>query len=304
VEAVCSIDEIACRLTGRQRAAGVAAPLAREIKAKIKSSVGSSLKCSIGLGPNRYLAKIAADMNKPDGFTVLRPADLPAALLPLPLRDLPGIGARMEARLNNKEIFTMERLLSLSAKELREAWGSVSGEEMWHLLRGTEIAAKASEQKSISHSHVLPPELRSGQNALSVLKKLTDKAAARLRQQGFYASGISIYARLTGQDGWKAGCSVMETQDTLVFINAVREMWKELPRGQVFAVGVALSGLVPETLHAPSLFEDGRGDKLCRTLDQLNARFGKDVLHYGATHESAAVPLRIAFTRIPDQSEL
>ncbi|PKM97597.1 MAG: DNA polymerase [Elusimicrobia bacterium HGW-Elusimicrobia-3] len=304
VEAVCSIDEIACRLTGRQRDAGVAAALAQEIKAKIKSSVGSSLKCSIGLGPNRYLAKIAADMNKPDGFTVLRPADLPAALLPLPLRDLPGIGARMEVRLNAKGIFTMERLLSLSARELREAWGSVVGEEMWHLLRGEDIAAKTGEQKSISHSHVLPPELRSGQNALRVLKKLTDKAAARLRQQGFYASGISIYARLTGQDGWKAGCSVMETQDTLVFINAVREMWKEIPRGQVFAVGVALGGLVPEALHAPSLFEDGRGGRLYHTLDQLNARFGKDVLHYGATHESAAVPLRIAFTRIPDPSEL
>jgi hypothetical protein len=72
----------------------------------------------------------------------------------------------------------------------------------------------------------------------------------------------------------------------------------------VFAVGVALTGLVPEALHAPSLFGDGRGDKLCRTLDQLNARFGKDALHYGATHESAAVPLRIAFTRIPDRSEL
>lgn len=304
VEAVCSIDEIACRLTGRQRDAGVAAALAGQIKARIKSAVGSSLRCSIGLAPNRYLAKIAADMNKPDGFTVIRPADLPAALLPLPLRDLPGIGPRMEVRLNNKEIFTMERLLSLSARELREAWGSVSGEEMWHLLRGEEIAAKTSGQKSISHSHVLPPELRSGQNALRVLKKLTDKAAARLRQQGYYASGISVYARLTGQDAWKAGCSVMETQDTLVFINAVREMWKEVPRGQVFAVGVALGGLVPEALHAPSLFGDGRGEKLCRALDQLNARFGKDVLHYGATHEGAAVPLRIAFTRIPDRSEL
>ena len=97
----------------------------------------------------------------------------------------------------------------------------------------------------------------------------------------------------------------METQDTLAFLKAVKTLWKELPQGSVFAVGVALGGLVPESLHAPSLFEDQRRGKLTKTLDQLNAKFGKDVLHYGATHESKGlIPLRIAFTRIPDKSEL
>ncbi|OGR43878.1 MAG: hypothetical protein A2X35_09215 [Elusimicrobia bacterium GWA2_61_42] len=304
VDSVCSIDEMACRLTGYQQDVKVAADLAAKIKAVIRGTVGSSLRCSIGLGPNRYLAKIAGDMKKPDGFTVIRPCDLPQALYSLKVRDLTGVGAKMEARLNAQGLHTLQQLLALTPEEMRKAWNSVSGEEMWHLLRGEQLVERVSEQKSISHSHVLPPELRNKAGAMRILKKLTDKAATRLRKEGFFASGIQIYARFTGQDGWQARCNLMETQDTLAFIDAIKALWKEIPAGQVFAVGVALYGLVPEAYHAPSLFEDQRRCQLTRTLDKLNEKFGKDILHYGATHESAGlVPLRIAFTRIPEADE-
>jgi len=304
VDSVCSIDEMACRLTGYQQDVEVASALAVKIKATIKATVGSSLRCSIGLGPNRFLAKIAGDMKKPDGFTVIQPCDLPEILFQLKLRDITGVGARTEAKLIRNGITSMEQLLSLSPEEMRKAWGSVVGEEMWHLLRGENLAIRTSEQKSISHSHVLPPELRNKAGAMRILKKLTDKAATRLRKEGFFASGIQIYARFTGQDGWQARCTLMETQDTLAFIHAIKTLWKELPAGQIFAVGVAMTGLVPEAFHAPSLFDDQRRCQLTKALDQINEKFGKDVLHYGATHESSGlVPLRIAFTRIPDADE-
>jgi len=304
VDSVCSIDEMACRLTGYQQDVKVATDLAATIKAAIRDKVGSSLKCSIGLGPNRYLAKIAGDMKKPDGFTVILPSDLPQILFQLKLRDLTGIGARTEERLNRNGIHTMEQLLALSPEEMNKAWGSICGEEIWHVLRGEHLEARVTEQKSISHSHVLPPELRNRAGAMRILKKLTDKAATRLRKEGFFASGINIYVRFIGRNAWQARCSLMETQDTLAFIHAIKTLWKELPDGQVFAVGVAMSGLVPEALHSPSLFEDQRRNQLTRTLDQINEKFGEDILHYGATHESKGlVPLRIAFTRIPDADE-
>ncbi|OGR67831.1 MAG: hypothetical protein A2081_04275 [Elusimicrobia bacterium GWC2_61_19] len=304
VDSVCSIDEMACRLTGYQQDVKAATELAAKIKATIRDTVGSSLKCSIGLGPNRYLAKIAGDMKKPDGFTVIRPCDLPQALYPLKLRDLTGVGAKMEARLNQKGLRTMAQLLALTPEEMRRAWGSVSGEEMWHLLRGEQLVEKVTEQKSLSHSHVLPPELRNRPGAMRILKKLTDKAATRLRKEGFFASGIQIFVKFLDQDGWQARCNLMETQDTLAFIHAIKTLWKELPEGRVYAVGVVMTGLVPEAFHAPSLFEDLRRDRLTKTLDQINEKFGKDILHYGATHESAGlVPLRIAFTRIPEADE-
>jgi len=304
VDSVCSIDEMACRLTGYQRDVQVAGELALKIKATIKEKVGSSLRCSIGLGPNRYLAKIAADMKKPDGFTVIQPCDLPEFLYQLKLRDLTGVGKKTEERLIGKGITSMKQLLSLSPAEMNKAWGSICGEEMWHLLRGENLVIKETEQKSISHSHVLPPDLRNKAGALRILKKLTDKAATRLRKEGFFASGLNIYVRFLGQNAWQARCNLMETQDTLAFIHAIKTLWKELPSGQIYAVGVAMSGLVPEAFHSPSLFEDQRRCQLTKTLDQLNDKFGKDVLHYGATHESTGlVPLRIAFTRIPDADE-
>lgn len=305
VEAVCSIDEMACRLTGTQQDVQIAEALSVKIKSAIRDKVGSSLKCSIGVGPNRYLAKIAADMKKPDGFTVIQPHDLPKILHGLSLRDLPGIGPQMESRLNGKHIYSMEKLCSFTAAEMKQAWGSIVGEEMWHILRGEERGEIASEQKSIGHSHVLPPELRNEAGALQVLKKLTAKTALRLRQEKFYASKIQIFVRFIGQDSWKAHCGLMETQDTIAFVQTIGTLWKELPEGSILAVGVVLTGLVSEALHSPSLFDDPRRENLTKTLDQVNLKFGKDAVHLGAVHESSDLaPLRIAFTRIPDENEI
>lgn len=305
VESVCSIDEMACRLTGSQQEVEAAQALAVKIKSTIRTRVGSSLRCSIGVAPNRTLAKIAGDMKKPDGFTVIRPCDLPAILHQLRLGDLPGVGPKMEARLNRNHIHSMEKLCSMTPKAMSQAWGSVCGEEMWRLLRGEDVPEKSAERKSVSHSHVLPPSLRHELGALRVLKKLVAKAAMRLRHEGFFASGIQIFVRFMGQNSWKARCGLMETQDTLAFIQAIAALWKELPAGSIYAVGVALTGLVPEAFHAPSLFDDHRRARLIRTLDELNVKFGKDAVHYGAIHESAGLaPLRIAFTRIPDESEV
>jgi DNA polymerase IV len=305
IEAVCSIDEIAARLTGSQENVEVAHALADKIKAAIREKVGSSLRCSIGLAPNRYLAKIAADMQKPDGLTVIRPCDLPALLYPLALRDLPGVGARMEERLETKGIRSMERLLGLSAKEMRHAWGSVVGEKMWHLLRGEDLVEKESAQKSISHSHVLPPELRNTEDAQRVLKKLTTKAAMRLRADELWSSEVEVFVRFLRQDSWKAKCSLTETQDTLVFLHAIDELWKKLPDGDPYAVGVVLFGLVSDSMHVPSLFDDHRRGALTKALDALNERFGKEAVHFGATHDAGKLaPLRIAFSRIPDESEI
>ncbi len=304
IASVCSIDEIACRLTGSREDIQTVKSLALQIKSAIATQVGSSLKCSIGVAPNRYLAKIAADMKKPDGFTAIGKEDLPAILYPLPLRDLPGIGQNMELRLNDKNIHDMKKLFSLSPQEMRVAWGSVRGEELWHLLRGEELPEKKTEQKSLSQSHVLPPELRHGAGALKVLKKLTAKAAGRLRQADFFASQIQIFATFIGQDFWKARLSLIETQDTAVFLRAVGSLWKEIPKGSLYSVGVVLSGLVPEAFHAPTLFEDLNQDRLVKTLDALNQKFGKEAVHYGATHDSEDLaPLRIAFTQIPGENE-
>ncbi|MCU1320164.1 MAG: polymerase, partial [Edaphobacter sp.] len=105
-----SIDEMVCELMGREQEPPRARKIALEIKQSIYKNVGVALRCSIGMAPNRYLAKIASDMQKPDGLIGLLPSQLPRAIAHLELRDLPGVGARTEVRLHAKGITTMEQL--------------------------------------------------------------------------------------------------------------------------------------------------------------------------------------------------
>jgi DNA polymerase-4 len=128
VSSVMSIDEMACSLLGREQPLVAALDLARRVKETIKREVGSTLRCSVGLAPNRYLAKIASDMEKPDGLVALTPDILKPALQNLVLRDLPGVGARTEKHLHARGIRTMEQLLELDREALSDVWGGVGGE--------------------------------------------------------------------------------------------------------------------------------------------------------------------------------
>src|SRR5271170_5339908 len=120
VSAVLSIDEMAASLIGREQPLMAALDLGRRVKDSIRERVGSTLRCSVGLAPNRYLAKIASDMEKPDGLVALTPDILKKALSGLVLRDLPGVGARMERRLHECGIRTMEQLLALDREALSD----------------------------------------------------------------------------------------------------------------------------------------------------------------------------------------
>ncbi|SEG44117.1 DNA polymerase-4 [Bryocella elongata] len=203
VERVCpvahtpSIDEMVCELMGRERQPPAARKIALAIKQAIKEDVGETLNCSIGMAPNRYLAKIASDMQKPDGLIGLLPSQLPRAIAHLELRDLPGVGARTEERLNAKGIRTMPELLALDRNGMHTLWDSVWGDRLYHWLRGHDTgddgAPVASDlQKSLGHSHVLGPEHRSQDGAWAVAHKLLHKAAMRLRMEHFHAASMAL----------------------------------------------------------------------------------------------------------------
>src|SRR6201987_4478408 len=206
VETVCpvahnpSIDEMVCQLIGREQEPQRARRIALDIKQAIYRNVGEVLRCSIGMAPNRYLAKIASDMQKPDGLVGLLPSQLPRAIAHLELRDLPGIGARTEARLNAKGINTMEQLLALDREGMHKLMNSVWGDRMYHWLRGAATGddgapVPADVQKSLGHSHVLAPEHRSPEGSWAVAHKLLHKAAMRLRMEHFYTGSLAVTIR-------------------------------------------------------------------------------------------------------------
>ncbi len=142
------------------------------------------MRSSVGLATNRYLAKVASDMEKPDGLVALPLDILPEALRQLKLRDLPGIGSRMEKRLNEQGIQTMDQLLALDCDQAGKVWGSVLGSRLGHWLRGEDFDMEEAEHpKSMSHQHVLAPEMRTPEKAWAVAHKLLHKAAMRLRAE-------------------------------------------------------------------------------------------------------------------------
>ena len=324
VTAVMSIDEMACRLMGRERPLLAALELGRKVKATIQERVGPMLRSSVGLATSRYLAKVASDMEKPDGLVALTLDVLPEALRRLSLRDLPGIGMQTEKRLNEKGIHTMDDLLRLDCEQAGEMWGSVWGERLWHWLRGQDFEMSETEHlKSISHSHVLAPELRTAEKAWAVAHKLLHKAALRLRSHKLWASSISLAVGFSvprgskmpvsrfgvPMRGWHREIRLSECQDSQTLIGALCRLWNEKPKGQgydePYFIGVSLNGLVPDRLHSLNLF-DSLGNaksraKLQEAMDQLNQKYGLSTLA-PATMLAAykAAPTRIAFHNIPD----
>ena len=324
VTAVLSIDEMACRLLGRERPLLAAMELGRKVKAAIRDKVGSSLRSSVGLATNRYLAKVASDMEKPDGLVALTPDILREALTGLTLRDLPGVGARTEKRLNDKGIRTMAELLALDREQTGEMWGSVWGERLWHWLRGEDFDMGEPEHtKSMSHQHVLAPELRTIDGAWAVAHKLLHKAAMRMRGEGLWASRIGVSLAFV-EDGklprsatfgpskaesWSNELKLTECQDNPTLIGALSKLWKTRPQGARFAepffVAVVLGGLVPDALHSLSLFDGQDGGeervKLAQAMDHLNQKYGLSTLAPASMLTALkAAPTRIAFHSIPD----
>ncbi len=325
IDSVLSIDEAACRLTGSQREPEVARVLALKIKSTISSRVGEYLKCSIGLAPNRFLAKVAADMQKPDGLTTILPLDLPEKLFPLKIDDFPGIGPRMKRRFERMGIFTTKQILALSVDEMRAIWGGIVGERFWKTLQGEEVELPASETHSIGHSHVLPPEMRNAHGSYLIAQKLLHKAAVRLRRKGYWARGMSVSIRFlsdyreSGGGEWaerssssaEAKSRIIECQDTLTLIQILENLWKKAlgsPEGRAASqagrplkVGVTLYDLIEERFHTESLFEDRKRVEVSKAMDRVNEKYGRYTLYFAGIHENVeSAPTRIAFSRIPE----
>lgn len=305
VDRVLSIDEMACRLTGSDCRRERALALARQIKRRIAESGGAEIRCSIGIAPNTFLAKVASDMEKPDGLVVIEESDLPEALYGLGLRDLCGIGKAMEQRLLRHGIRSVRDLCAAGREELRQAWGSIEGERVHARLRGEEIPDLPSQRGSVSHSHVLPPELRTPEAAYSVLHRLLQKAAMRLRSYGCIAGAMHLKVRFRDRDSWKRQATFDPTSDTLQLLDALNRLWREFPaksQSLPYGVAVALTQLDDQSQRSRSLFDQGRThDKLNAVVDSVNLRYGRQSLYFGGAYRAlSAAPMRIAFNHIPD----
>ncbi len=329
---ICSIDEVACRLTGPEQEKDNALALARRIKRGIADNVGLYLKSSMGIAPNRFLSKVASNLQKPDGLTLLQAHDLPDRLLHLSLRDLPGIGRSMEQRLANAGITSLQNFWNLAPKHARRIWHSVEGERFWYALHGVEVAEPAeSRRHTISHSHVLAPEMRPRQAARMVARRLTVKAVTRMRRLGFYARFYNLYVRYDShgpqettrgmtpkKNRWQGYIKLPPAQNNFTFLKALNRLWQDIPATgdsqRIKQVSIALYGLIHQDDLMPDMFdalndpvaqEQKKHNRLSMALDIINRKYGLDTIVTGGLPApmSSYTGSKIAFTRIPQKVE-
>lgn len=311
VAAICSIDEVACRLLDNENSPDHAAALARRIKAGILRNVGACLTASVGIAPSRLTAKIAADMQKPDGLTILTADRLPHALLPLPLTDIPGIGPRMLARLNARGIHTMADLMAQDPRSATSAWGSVVGARLWHALQGDDLPERPRQSRSIGHSHVLAPKARDLETARLTARRLLMKAASRLRRAECLARHLTLYARFESRQRWHTTARIAATDDSFPLLEALATLWPRLEHARqgerVQTIGVSLDDIQPAAGTQLNLFEQpARPTRAVATaMDALNARFGRNAVTLGTAinNRTNLIGAKIAFGRIPDRAE-
>ena len=286
VEKVCSIDEMRFALLGSERSPDQATSLAKRIKSAIQDGIAPNLTSSIGIAPNAFLAKLATEMEKPDGLVLLTTDQIEPRATQLRLTDFPGINRRMAARLNASGIYTAADLYNRSAKELRIAFGSVLGERWYYLLRGFELDEPEHPRKSISHSHVLPPEYRNPEGSHQVLLRLTTKAMLRLRRHELRTSQLSIKVK-NRTHAWTAEASFSPTQSTQRIIQKVESLWPHNDITNPTQVSIVLGNLVDPLSYNPSLFDEPEEDKSPdQVIDTLNQRFGKNTVYLASIHRT------------------
>ncbi len=323
VTEVCSIDEVACRLCDNENGRADVEALAGRIKAGIAANVGTELKSSIGVAPNRLLAKMAADMEKPDGLTVLDTDSRDRRLRELRPNDIPGVGKNMEKRLAAAGVVTMARILDLDPREARAVWGNVWGERLHWLLKGVDLPERETQRRTIGHSHVLGPDKRHPDRARLVARRLCLKAATRLRRMECRTGFVVLTVKGEAVDGgtpgrWSHGQKLVAAMDSFTLLAVLDGLWArmrvELPDQRYRQVSVTFLELTAATETQLALFDAGpavtpateqRRLALSAAIDRMNVRFGRDAVTVGHDRAGASRSAgpRIAFTRIPDLAE-
>ncbi len=290
LERIRSVDEFQVALGGCTAEVGNALDLGRRMKAAIKERVGSELRCSIGIGPNHLLAKIAGKLEKPDGLVWLAPENLPARIAHLHLDDLPGISRGTKAKLNKAMIWDVAALYALDPRHARHIWHSVEGERFVRALQGENIPLLDTKRNGYGTSKVLAPAYRVPEQALLVGRWLVEKAAERMRRDTYCARRFSLQARFLPVGGWSGSQTFTHSQDTRLFLAVYDRLWRTLltkrPR-IIGSVSVHLGDVLPLSERSGELFlplnpaEPSRNERLAAAVDRINHRYKTRLVTFG-----------------------
>lgn len=260
--------------------------IGQEIKRRLRTEIGCWMRCNVGIGPNRWLAKTAAGLNKPDGLDVITHQNIRDVMVRLTLQDLTGIARRNEHRLNAVGIYTPLDMLGASPEVLRLAFGGVVG-DWWHQrLRGWEVDDIDYDLKSCGRQYVLERGDLSRQEIVQRLHHLVESVGAKLRGQGKATRGVRIYVRLREGGGWKGHelTALPFFSDAAIWSVAKRIIMAAPAKG-IKMISVTCYHLESGLSDQLSLFGDelAREQAVVHAVDEINARYGERAIHSADT---------------------
>jgi DNA polymerase-4 len=307
VDHIFSIDEGACRLTGKYCLLEEALIVARIIKKAIKNNIGDYITCSIGIAPNRYLAKIASNMQKPDGLSIINPTELPSKLYPLNLKSLPGVGTKTRERLMKNAISSIEQLCLLDRSRLKTVWGNVWGEKVWYLIRGADLPLEKVQKSTIGQSKVLGVEEQEAHNARNILISLTQKAASRLRDKALFTTGVLLIVSFNSGRSVKENSRIKLSNDTSTLLKQVLKSWDKILGNvntkniKVKKISVSFYNLQSESnqLSFDNLCKQRKNQKISGVIDSINKRMGINMVSIGINTKTYKSEQIVAFGHIP-----
>jgi DNA polymerase-4 len=283
-----SIDEAFLDITGSLALFGPPREVAERIRRRIREA--TRLTASVGVAPNKFLAKLASDMDKPDGLTVIEPERVREILDPLPIGRMWGVGPATEARLRALGIHTFADLAAVPLAALQSRVGSLA-ERIHQLARGVDDrpVVPDHEAKSIGHEQTFGADLRHPDAVRQVLAGQAEQVAARLRRHGFRARTVTVKIRYGNFETITRSTTLaVATDHTDQLWKAARglfDQWAAKSYRPVRLIGVAASHFrAPEPQL--TLFEDPREKRMSRVdhvTDAIEGKFGKGAIQRGAS---------------------
>ena len=276
---VFSIDEAFLDVTGSAHLHGGAVAVARGIKHDIREAFG--ITCSVGIAPNKLLAKLAGEMDKPDGLYVVKPDEVDDLLEKTPVEAICGIGPKTKEKLNRYGIRTCAELGRHSEKNLRVMFG-INGIHLHNIGTGRDDSPvmpydHEPETKSMGHSFTLEKDTNDMAEIKRHLLQLSEQVGRRLRRENYAGRTVSIVIRYADFTTFGRQHSLKQpVSDGHRIYTAGLKLFHELykPPRMVRLLGISVSNLV-RNLQQLSLLEDKRAGSLFRSTDALNDRFGE-----------------------------
>ena len=276
-----SIDEGFLDLTGMERLMADPRAYGEEIKRAVREETG--LTASVGVAPNKFLAKLASDMEKPDGLVVIRPEDAERVLAPLPVSRIFGVGKKTEARLSALGFKTIGQLAAADRSRLARALGDRMAAQLIALAHGLDDrpVEPTRAAQSIGREETFDEDIHSREEAERVLLSLSEEVGWRLRREGLAARTVTLKLRFAPFDTYTRQQTfpdpVSYDEDIFKEVRALFRAFPAPPGAGIRLLGVSAGNLSTE--GELSLFDDHeKKEKLYGAIDQLKSRFGESIL--------------------------